>query len=67
MLTGGITKNTIWKISIENLGKRKYFAHFFPNELNEDQKGGRFFDEKMGFCDLFYICTIETKHETNIL
>ena len=32
------SKNTIWRMLTENLGRRKVSARFVPHELNEDQK-----------------------------
>ena len=32
------SKNTIWRILSEDLGKKKVCARFVPRELNEDQK-----------------------------
>ena len=43
------SKNTIWRILTEDLGKRKVCARFVPHQLNEDQKSQRIFDEKTDF------------------
>ena len=41
---------TIYTILTEDLGKRKVFARFVPQQLNEDQKSQRIFDDKTDFC-----------------
>ncbi|CAD6999217.1 unnamed protein product [Ceratitis capitata] len=43
------SKNTIWRILTEDLGKRKVCARFVPHELNDDQKIARIFNEKRDF------------------
>ena len=43
------SKNTIWRIITEDLGKRKVGARFVPHQLNEDQKSQRIFNEKTDF------------------
>ena len=43
------SKNTIWRILTEDLGKRKVYACFFVHQLNEDQKSERIFYEKTDF------------------
>ena len=35
------SKNTIWRILTEDLGKRKACVRFVPHQLNEDQKSQR--------------------------
>ena len=40
------SKNTIWRILTENLGKIKVCARFVPHQLNKEQKSERIFDEK---------------------
>ena len=43
------SKNTIWRILTEDLGKRKVRARFVEHQLNEYQKSQRIFDEKTDF------------------
>ena len=46
-------KNTIWRISTEDLGKRNVFARFVPQQLNappHKTKKQRIFDEKTDLC-----------------
>ena len=43
------SKNTIWRIITEDLGKRKVCARFVSHQLNEDQKSQRIFYEKAYF------------------
>ncbi|CAD6992988.1 unnamed protein product [Ceratitis capitata] len=42
-------KNTIWRILTEDLEKRKVCARLVPQELNDDQKMARIFNEKRDF------------------
>ena len=47
-----MSKNTIWRILTEDLGKRKVCARFVSHQLSttsQDQKSQRIFDEKGNF------------------